>query len=297
MKNQQNKKVLVVIVSFNRKELLRKHIPSVLRTIYPNFDILVVDNGSSDGTVDFLKREYPDIKVLENEANFGFARANNTAFREYPDYDYYALLNNDMDVEDDWLDVMVDLAENDKKLGVVGPKIVYSEKRNGKYVINSAGGVVNRRDMSFDRFEGNADDGSHDRVEEVDFVSGGAMMIRGETLRDVRGFDDRMFFYYEDVDICLRLKVFGWKVMYCGKTRVYHDHMGTSRSWGSVRRTMRSGMNRVKSIGRRRGIVLAMVEMVRSPLEWLFFKVASKFTGVTYYDWLVGNARKEGLKF
>lgn len=288
--------MLICIVSYNGMELLEKHLPSVLGTNYLNCDIAVIDNGSTDASVSYLKEHHPDIKIIENSSNAGFARANNIAFAKYPDYDFYALLNNDMDVEQNWLEILVDIAESDTKIGVVGPKIVYAKKREDLYVINSAGGVVNRRDISFDRFEGKVDDGSYDRVEEVDFISGGAMLLRANAVHEAGGFDDRMFFYYEDVDLCLRMRDAGWKVVYCGKTRVYHDHMASSHSWGSARRTFLSGMNRIKSIQRRRGIVPAAVEMLRTPLEWGVLKVLSIFTDLSYHTWLIDGARKEGLK-
>jgi GT2 family glycosyltransferase len=297
MEKTTSPKVLICIVSYNGRKLLEKHLPSVLETSYPNYDVVIIDNGSTDASVSYVKEHHPDIKIIENSSNIGFARANNIAFKEYPDYDFYALLNNDMDVEKDWLDVLVNTAESGKKTGVVGPKIVYAQRKDDRYVINSAGGVVNRRDMSFDRFEGNVDDGSYDRVEEVDFISGGAMLLRANAVQDVGGFDDRMFFYYEDVDLCLRMRDTGWKAVYCGKTRVYHDHMASSRSWGSARRTFQSGVNRIKSIQRRKGIVPSAVELVRSPVEWGVLKVLSIFTDLSYHTWLMDGARREGLKF
>ncbi|MDD3662105.1 MAG: glycosyltransferase family 2 protein [Candidatus Dojkabacteria bacterium] len=281
--------VAVVIVNFNGINLLRKHLPTVLATRYEHFSVVVVDNASTDGSVEWLQAHYPQVSIIQNEKNLGFGRANNRAFHEISNVSYFALLNSDMSVGPDWLVKLVESAESDERIAAVGPKILYARKdaRTGKPLINSAGGVIDRFDRGFDRGEGEIDRGQYDRREQVRFVSGGAMLLRAEAVREVEGFDDRMFFYYEDVDVCLRLAEKGWKIWYDGSVAVFHDHMGTISRVKHTNVTLMSNMNRIKSIASRRGIVPAIVEFFRSPLEWLVHTLYGKITGKTYREYLV----------
>jgi GT2 family glycosyltransferase len=287
MNEQPVSKVSIIIVNYNGAELLRKHLPSVLRTEHDNYEVVVVDNGSTDTSLPFLRDIFPTVKVIKNDKNLGFGRANNVAFHEHKDSDYYALVNNDVEVSPTWLSELTALLEQDESIGAIGPRMLYSKKRNEKRVINSAGGVVDRFDRGFDRFDG-CDDGEQYRtVEEVDFVTGGAVVLRRKAVEDVGGFDEHMFFYYEDVDLCLRMRDRGWKIVYNGKSIVLHDHMGTSRSWGSSKVTISSNMNRIRSISRRRGAIAAGVELLRTPLEWLIYSLYGKITGKTYREFLL----------
>lgn len=279
-------KVRIIIVNYNGSALLQKHLPSVLKTDYANFNVVIVDNGSVDDSVRVLVEKFPSVKIIKKEQNLGFACANNSAFRICSDCDYFVLLNNDMEVTRDWLTEMIALMGSDPKIAAVGPRVIYAEPRDDMTVINSAGGIVDRYDRGFDRFEGCEDGKQYDTIDEVDFVSGGAMVLRKSAVDEVDGFDERMFFYYEDVDLCLRLRKNGWKIVYDGRKKVVHDHMGTSRSWGTVRRTLASNFNRIKSIQRRKGVMPAAIECVRSPLEWLLYSLYGKIAGKTYRAFL-----------
>ena len=110
------------------------------------------------------------------------------------------------------------------------------------------------------------------------------MLLRGSAVRSIGGFDERMFFYYEDVDLCLRFRDKGYKVMYTGQAKVFHEHMGSSGKWYSGRTTFLSNMKRIKSIQRRKGWPSALVEFVRSPCEWLILSLYGKISGQTYRE-------------
>ena len=268
-----NMKVLITILNYNGIHLLKKHLASVTKTEYSNFDIVVVDNGSTDDSVEYLKKEYPDIKIVRSNTNLGFGRGNNLGVKMYPNYDAYVLLNNDVSVEKNWLSELVKVAQSDKSIGAVGPKILYSEKRNSKYVINSAGMVVDKHFMSYDRYEGEIDSENYSATQEVECLTGGAILITKEAWDKVGGFNPKMFLYYEDVDLCLRIKDAGYKLYYCGKSIVYHDCMASTSSMGSLKRNFLSMKNRYISIVSRLGFLVGLTETLWYIFNWVVWKL------------------------
>jgi len=268
-----NMKVLIVILNYNGFHLLKKHLPSVLNTQYPNFDILVVDNGSIDGSVAFLENHYPQIKIVKSKENLGFGRGNNLGVYEYPEYDAYVFLNNDMSVEKDWLTGLTAVVKEKDNVGAVGPKILYSKKKDDKYVINSTGIKLDKHYMGYDRYEGEYDDKKFKIIEEVDALCGGALLITKKAWDSVGGFNSHMFMYYEDVDISLRIRDFGFRLYYCGKSTVYHDHMGSTGNMGSFKRNYMSMKNRYISIGSRLGFLVGLTETIWYVFHWLVWKL------------------------
>ncbi len=275
-----NMKILIVIVSYNGLDLLKRHLPSVLKTNYPEYDVLVVDNGSVDDSVSFLKKEYPKVKIVENGENLGFGRGNNRGVYEYPDYDAYVFINNDMSVERNWLTELVNVVKKEKNVGAIGPKILYSKKKNGKYVINSAGIELDNHFMGYDRYDGEYDDAKYNVIEEVEAICGGALFVTKKAWDMIGGFNSHMFMYYEDVDLSLRIKDFGFKLFYCGKSTVYHDHMASSGSIGNFRRNLMSMRNRFISIVTRLGFLVGLTETIWYLYHWFTWKFiySKKFT-------------------
>ena len=147
-------KVGIIIVNFNGRHLLEKNLLSVVNNGYEDFEIVIVDNASIDGSVEYLKKEFPSVKVVESKENLGFGGGTNLGVKEYPNYDAYLFLNNDISVPKGFLDNLVkELQKED--VGAVGPKIVYSKEKVGseKRIINSAGIYVDRHYMAYDRYD------------------------------------------------------------------------------------------------------------------------------------------------
>lgn len=285
--------VLLVIVNYNGKELLSKHLPSVLKTRYARLDFAVVDNDSTDGSLDFLRTHFPQVKLIELDSNYGFGTAFNMVCAKYDGYDYYVPLNNDVDVESDWLSKLVATAASDERVGAVGPRILFAKLREGKRIINSAGMVLDRYLNGYDRYLGQVDSTRYHVVEDVAALSGCAMLLRKKALRQVGGFDEDMFMYYEDVDLCLRMKEKGWRLVYDGRAGVFHDHMATSAVWGSLRRNSFMNRNRILSIKKRRGLLVAIWEQVRYPIDWLLWKTQNAATGISLKDYNLRRSGKE----
>lgn len=269
----KNMKVLIVLVNYNGLHLLKKHLQSVLSTNYPNFDILVVDNGSTDGSVEFLKNEYPNVLLVESEENLGFGRANNLGVFKYPEYDAYVFLNNDMSVESNWLNELVKVVNIEEGVGAVGSKILYSKKRDGKYIVNSAGMELDNHYMAYDRHDGEIDTKELNVVEKVEALTGGALLVTKEAWDVIGGFNSNMFMYYEDIDLSLRLRDFGYDLYYCGFSTVYHDHMGSSKKMGSTKRNLMNMRNRYISIVSRMGYLIGLTETVWYLFNYFLWKI------------------------
>ncbi|HHX99246.1 TPA: glycosyltransferase family 2 protein [Candidatus Dojkabacteria bacterium] len=267
-------KILIVIVNYNGKHLLEKNLHSVVENGYEDSDIVVVDNASVDGSIEYLKQEFPSVKIVESRENLGFGRGNNLGVKEYPNYDAYLFLNNDISVPKGFLDNLVKELQKEN-VGAVGPKVLYSKEKVGseKRIINSAGIEVDDHYMAYDRYDKEEDKPKYNVVEEVDALMGGAFLIKRDVFEKVGGFNSNMFLYYEDIDLSLRIRDLGYKLYYVGTSEVYHDHMASSKSLGTRKRNIMNMQNRFRSIQSRKGIWVAIREVIWYLFNWLVWKM------------------------
>lgn len=266
---------LIIIVNHNGKKLLEKTLPSILKTDRNdiNLDICVVDNNSSDDSIPFLEKEYPAIKLVKIDTNLGYGRAHNLAYENYPDYDNYVFMNNDITVQPNWLKNLLEIIRTKQNIGAVGPKILLSEKKDNRYVINSAGMDIDKHYMAYDRYEGEYDSEKYNVTETVDGICGAVMLVPKEVLKKVKGFNPEMFLYYEDVDLSLRIRDLGYDIYYCGDSVVYHDHMASTEGIGSFKRNKMNMVNRYVSIKDRKGLSMAIKETLWYLYFWLIWKI------------------------
>jgi len=265
-------KILAIIVNYNGKKLLEKSMPSLISTYHPSLDICVVDNNSSDDSISFLEKEYPEVKIVKSDKNLGYGRAHNLALSKYPDYQYYIFMNNDLSLEPDWLSNLLEVIQIKQNVGAVGPKILLAKKKEGRYVINSAGVNIDKHYMAYDRYEGEYDEDKYSVTEKVDGICGAVMLVNREVLDKVKGFHPKMFLYYEDVDLSLRIRDAGYDIYYCGKSVVYHDHMASTGNLGSFKRNWMNMKNRYVSIKNRLGYFMAIKETLWYLYNWITWK-------------------------
>lgn len=275
-------KIGIIIVNYNGKHLLEKNLQSVVDTDYENFEIVVVDNASVDGSIKYLRKNFPTIKIVESKENLGFGRGNNLGVKEYPNFDAYLFLNNDVSVPKDWLGKLVVTLQEKNDAGAVGPKILYSKEKlgNDSRIINSAGIYVDKHFMPYDRFDKEEDNSKFNVVEEVDAIMGGAFLIRRDVFEKTGGFNPKMFLYYEDIDLSLRIRDLGYKIYYNGNAEVYHDHMASSKKLGMRKRNIMNMQNRFRSIESRKGFWVAIRETIWYLFNWTLWKMiySKKFT-------------------
>lgn len=275
-------KIGIIIVNYNGKHLLEKNLQSVVDTEYEDFEIIVVDNASVDGSIEYLKKNFSTVKIVESKENLGFGRGNNLGVKEYPNFDAYLFLNNDVSVPKDWLGRLVVTLQEKNDAGAVGPKILYSKEKlgNDSRIINSAGIYVDKHFMPYDRYDKEEDTQKYNVVEEVDAIMGGAFLIRRDVFEKTGGFNPKMFLYYEDIDLSLRIRDLGYKIYYNGNAEVYHDHMASSKKLGMRKRNIMNMQNRFRSIESRKGFWVAIRETIWYLFNWTLWKMiySKKFT-------------------
>lgn len=223
-------KVAVVILNWNGVKHLRQFLPSVLSSVYPNLEIIVGDNASTDNSVQFLQQEYPSIKILENDANYGFTGGYNKIL-ERVEADYYILLNSDVEVAPGWIMPVIELMESDPLIAAAAPKIrAYNQKDHFEHA-GAAGGFIDSYGYPFCQgrmfYEIEEDRGQYQQSKEVFWATGAALFIKKKCWDEAGGFDDRFFAHMEEIDLCWRLKNMGYKIMYCAESQVFHLGGGT----------------------------------------------------------------------
>ncbi|WP_259069812.1 glycosyltransferase family 2 protein [Mucilaginibacter sp. X4EP1] len=223
-------KVAVVILNWNGKKYLQRFLPSVLSSVWPNLEIIVGDNASTDGSVEFIRQEYPSVSIIQNDANYGFTGGYNKVL-EHVDADYYILLNSDVEVAPGWIAPVINLMESDPLIAVAAPKIKAFDQKDHFEHAGAAGGFIDYLGYPFCRgrmfYEIEEDKGQYQQSGEVFWATGAAMFIKKHCWHEAGGFDDRFFAHMEEIDLCWRLKNIGYKVMYCAESEVYHLGGGT----------------------------------------------------------------------
>ena len=216
-------KVIVIILNWNGRNVLGKCLDSVLRTDYQNFEVVVVDNASNDGSQSVIKYGYPGLTVFENSRNLGYAEGNNVGIR-CTKSDYVVLLNNDTIVHKDWISELIKVALIDDRIGILGCKVYLM----GTKIIQHAGSELSYLSNSLFGRSFTEDRGQFDDITDVDYISGEAMMIRREAFERVGLLDPQYFGYWEDVDFCYRARKCGYRITYVPKSTIEHV---VSASW------------------------------------------------------------------
>ena len=226
----QHPKVAVVILNWNGIKYLRQFLPSVQASTYPNLQIVLGDNGSTDESVTFVSNLYPDINIIETKANYGFTGGYNRVLAQV-DADYFILLNSDVEVEPGWIEPVIQLMESDNRIAAAAPKIKSFTQKDHFEHAGAAGGFIDNLGYPFCRgrifYEIEPDNGQYERASEIFWASGAAMFIKKNCWAIAGGFDESFFAHMEEIDLCWRLKNMGYKVMYCPQSAVYHVGGGT----------------------------------------------------------------------
>jgi GT2 family glycosyltransferase len=262
--------VSIILLNWNQPEFTLACLASLGRLDYESFDVVVVDNGSEDGSPSLIREQFPSITLLENARNLGFAAGNNVGIRHALDRgaDYVMLLNNDTEVAPNLVRELVQVAEADPRIGALGPKIYYYDPSN---VIWSAGGVVSRLGQPRHLRENQVDVGEPEGVQDVDYVTGCAFMVKLEVMQAVGLLDDRFFIYFEETEWCARIRQAGFRVAYVPQARMWHKismvERTTSRRYLYLMTRNRLLYLRLSGAGLRT-IALAMLDLLRTATSW-----------------------------
>lgn len=223
--------VSVIIVHYRGREMLRRCLDSLLDTNYDSFRVVLVDNGSRDGSVEFVKKLNGDlVDVIRSEENLGFVGGNNLALPQVKSK-YVALLNDDTVVAPDWLKRLVNVANNDPSIGACQPKLLSLSNPKCFEYNGCAGGMLDVygvpfcRGRVFDLIED--DNGQYDATADVFWASGAAILVKRQVLDDVGFLDDMFHAHMEEIDLCWRIRLAGYRVVCVPSSVVYHLGGGT----------------------------------------------------------------------
>ena len=218
-------KVAVVILNWNGKPLLEKFLPSVLKYSKEESDIYVADNNSTDDSIAFLQKNYPEIKIVQNKINGGYAKGYNDAL-QHIEADVYALVNSDIEVTSGWLTPIIDQFKKNPKTVAIQPKLLdFKDKSKFEYA-GAAGGFVDFMGYPYckGRIFMNLESDSHqyDNSYNIFWATGACFFIRSEIYHKLNGFDEDYFAHQEEIDLCWRIQNEGYKIQYVGASTVFH---------------------------------------------------------------------------
>ncbi len=220
----------VVILNWNGRKHLEHYMPSVVGNTPAEVRIVVADNGSADDSVEFLKGHYPSVEIIQLEKNYGFAEGYNRALKMV-DAECYILLNSDVEVTKGWVEPLVEMIQSDESIAAVAPKLLSDVERDKFEYAGAAGGFIDY--LGYPLCRGRIlstieqDRGQYDTAREVFWASGAAFCCRADLFHAMGGFDGDFFAHMEEIDLCWRMQLAGYKIMSEPKSVVYHLGGGT----------------------------------------------------------------------
>lgn len=219
-----DKKIAVVILNWNGATLLEQFLPSVI-SYSDQATIYVADNASTDHSIEVIKDQFPSVKIIQNDGNYGFANGYNKALRHVEE-EYYALVNSDIEVTPNWLVRVLSIFENEPQIGIIQPKILDFKNKEYFEYAGAAGGFIDQFGFPFCRgriFETlEKDVHQYDDEIEIFWATGACFFIRKEVFRELNGFDSDFFAHQEEIDLCWRAFNLGHLIKYTHKSVVYH---------------------------------------------------------------------------
>jgi GT2 family glycosyltransferase len=281
-------KLAVVILNYNGSHYLQKFLPTVLAHS-AQYSVYVADNSSTDDSISLLKDQFPSVKLIEFDKNYGFSEGYNRALEKIP-AEYYMLLNSDVEVTTGWLDPMVELLDENPGIAVCQPKLLQYHNRSFFEYAGAAGGFIDQygypfcRGRIFRKME--RDYGQYDDTRSVFWATGACMLIRSDLFRGSGGFDPDFFAHMEEIDLCWRLQLSGYAVYFCGDSQVYHVGGGTlhqSNPFKTYLNFRNSLITLIKNSNKnglyRRLIIRGLFDLIAG-IKFLFFESAGNFRAV-----------------
>ena len=230
-------KTAVVILNWNTEDFLRKFLPGLVRSCakVEGAEVVVADNASTDGSLKLMAEEFPQVRTLKFEKNLGFTGGYNRSFAELhygPDApEYFLLINSDIEVPEDWLGPLVEWMDAHPQCGACAPKLHGWQHKDMFEYAGAAGGYIDRFGYPFcrGRIMGRVekDKGQYDSPTDVFWATGACLMVRSSVYRRLGGLDERFFAHMEEIDLCWRMQLEGWKVTVVPSSTVYHVGGGT----------------------------------------------------------------------
>lgn len=220
----------VVILNWNGRRHLERYLPSVVAHTEGDAEVVVADNGSTDDSLQWLRLNYPDVRVIRLDRNYGFAGGYNRALREV-ESEYVLLLNSDVEVTAGWWQPLVEVLDTESDVAAVAPKLLADMERTKFEYAGAAGGFIDYLGYPFcrGRILSNVEEdrGQYDDRRDIFWASGAAMCCRREVFESLGGFDEDFFAHMEEIDLQWRMQLAGWRIVVEPKSVVYHLGGGT----------------------------------------------------------------------
>lgn len=274
--------IAVVILNWNGRKLLEEFLPPVLK-FSEEAVIYVADNASTDDSVDFIRKNFPQIKIILNKENGGFAKGYNEALKNLTE-DIFILLNSDVEVTENWLGPILEIFKNEPQTAVVQPKLLDYNKRNYFEYSGAAGGFIDMlgypycRGRIFDTVE--EDHGQYNEDAYVFWASGACLAIRNTAFYEAGALDEDYFAHQEEIDLCWRLHNLGYNIKYTGGSKVFHvggatlNNMNPRKTFFNFRNSLYSVL---KNVPGKKAYLLLLLRMILDGLAALKFAIAGKF--------------------
>jgi GT2 family glycosyltransferase len=217
-------KIAIVILNWNGRNLLEQFLPSIIK-YSKQAEIIVADNASTDDSVQWIKDNYSDVRIIQNSENGGYARGYNQALKQV-DADVLALVNSDIEVTKGWLNSIETLFNNNNEVAIIQPKILDFKNKKKFEFAGASGGFIDKLGYPYCRgrvfTEIEEDKGQYNKSSEIFWASGACFFIKSSTFKEVGGFDEDYFAHMEEIDLCWRAHNLGKKIFYSPKSVVYH---------------------------------------------------------------------------
>jgi GT2 family glycosyltransferase len=223
-------KLAIVILNWNGAKMLRQYLPSVLEYSKDEAVVYVADNASTDESITLLKEQFPEVKLILLEKNWGFAEGYNKALQQV-DAEYYLLLNSDIEVTEGWLTPMLAFMDAHAEVAACQPKLLSIYQRDSFEYAGACGGYLDRygypfcRGRIFDVVE--KDQGQYDEPAKIHWATGAALLVRARIYKEVGGLDGRFFAHQEEIEMCWRMRIRGYQLYCLPESKVYHVGGGT----------------------------------------------------------------------
>ena len=248
-------KCSVVILNWNGAQMLRTYLPSVVKScqqfaISDQVELVVADNGSTDNSLEVLAKEFPTVKTIVLDQNYGFAEGYNRAIAQV-DSEYVVLLNSDVETPEGWLEPLLDYLDAHSEIAAVQPKVRSWRDKTRFEHAGAAGGYVNALGYPYCRgrrlWGVEKDQGQYDEVAIIDWTTGACMCVRTQVYKDLGGLDASFFAHMEEIDLCWRMRNHGWQLACVPQSVVYHLG-GGSLSYDNPRKTYLNHRNNLLMI-------------------------------------------------
>ena len=238
-------KVSVIIINYNGLLYLHDLLQSLREQTCLSFETFLIDNASHDGSVSYVRNQFSWVKVFPQPTNVGFSRAGNLG-AEQSEAEYLVFLNADIKLDPQWIEVMIGTVERDPSIAAVASKMRLYHQPD---TLNGVGGAMNYLGYTWDRGMFEKDSGQYDQCQEVLFASAGAALFRRSHFVEVGGFDEKFFMYHEDVDLCWRLWMLGFRVVPAPRAVTFHHFGGsTVKARGMRWRELIGERNSIRSL-------------------------------------------------